>query len=102
MHNKRERRKELQGCVETGAEILISYKWDQFAEIVVAVAVAVECRAKGQLSSKCLFGIFLKTNKKINFTSMVPQVEMFLVVFWVKLKTSERHFKINWPLQLFD
>ena len=43
------------------------------------------CRAKGQLISKCLFGIFnfpKKRTKKFNFTTMVPQVELFSFVFW--------------------
>ena len=29
---------------------------------------------------------------------MIPQVDLFLFVFWKKLKTPERHFKINWAL----
>ena len=40
---------------------------------------------KGQLISKCLFGIFnspKKRTKKFNFTTMVPQVELFSFVFW--------------------
>ena len=40
---------------------------------------------KGQLISKCLFGIFKspkKRTKKFDFTTMVPQVELFLCVFW--------------------
>ena len=41
--------------------------------------------AKGQLISKCLFGIFNSLNKqtkKLDFTTMVPQVELFSFVFW--------------------
>ena len=41
--------------------------------------------AKGQLISKCLFGIFnspKKRTKKFDFTTMVPQVELFLFTFW--------------------
>ena len=40
---------------------------------------------KGQLISKCLFGIFnspKKRTKKFDFTTMVPQVELFSFVFW--------------------
>ena len=40
---------------------------------------------KGQLISKCLFGIFnspKKQTKKFNFTTMVPQVELFSFFFW--------------------
>ena len=36
--------------------------------------------SKGQLFSKCLFGVFnflQKTNENFNFTTMVPQVESF-------------------------
>ena len=41
--------------------------------------------SKGQLISKCLFGIFhspKKRTKKFDFTTMVPQVELFSFVFW--------------------
>ena len=41
---------------------------------------------KGQLISKCLFG----TNKKIDFTAMAPQVELFSFVFW----ENWRHQKV--------
>ena len=40
---------------------------------------------KGQLISKCLLVIFnspKKRTKKFDFTTMVPQVELFLFVFW--------------------
>ena len=40
---------------------------------------------KGHLISKCLFGIFnspKKGTKTFDFTTMAPQVEMFLFVFW--------------------
>ena len=53
---------------------------------------------KGQLISKCLFGIFnspKKRTKKFNFTTMVPQVDLFFVHFLGELKTPERHFEIN-------
>ena len=33
---------------------------------------------------------------------MKPQVDLFLFVFWRKLKTTKRHFEINWPLCLLD
>ena len=41
--------------------------------------------AKGQLISKCLFGIFnssKKRTKKFDFTTMATQVELFSFVFW--------------------
>ena len=40
---------------------------------------------KGQLISKCLFGIFnfpKKRTKKFDFTTVVPQVELSSFVFW--------------------
>ena len=40
---------------------------------------------KGQLILKCLFGIFnspKKGTEKFDFTTMVPQVELFSLVFW--------------------
>ena len=40
---------------------------------------------KGQLISKCLFGTFnspKKRTKIFDFTTMVPQVELFSFVFW--------------------
>ena len=46
---------------------------------------AIQTSSKGQLISKGLFGIFnspKKLTKKINFTTMVSQVELFLFVFW--------------------
>ena len=62
--------------------------------------------SKGQLISKCLFGIFnspKKTNKNIRLyynAMVVPQVELFSFVFWKNLKTIKRDFEINWPLVL--
>ena len=38
---------------------------------------------KGQLISKCLFGSIFKRTKKFDFTTKVPQVELFFsFVFW--------------------
>ena len=59
--------------------------------------------AKGQLISKCLFGIFnspKKQTKNLNFTTVVPQgsSRIVFVHFLVELKTPKRHFDINWPL----
>ena len=53
---------------------------------------------KGQLISKGLFGIFNSPKnrmKKIEFTTMIPQVDLFSFIFWEKLKTPKRHFEIN-------
>ena len=54
--------------------------------------------AKGQLISKGPFGILnspKKRTKKFDFTTMIPQVDLFSFVFWEKLKTPKRHFEIN-------
>jgi hypothetical protein len=51
---------------------------------------------KGQLISKCLFGVFTspkKQTKKFDFTAMVPQVELFLFVFLGELKTQKKTFQ---------
>ena len=53
---------------------------------------------KGQLISKGLFGILnspKKRTKNFDFTTMIPQVDLFSFVFWEKLKTPKRHFEIN-------
>ena len=57
---------------------------------------------KGRLISKGpLVSSFLpkKRTKKFNFTTMVPQVELFPFVFLGELKTPKRHFEIYWPLE---
>ena len=49
--------------------------------------------AKGQTKSKRFFSsrrFLQKGTKEFYFSTMKPQV-----VFWRKLKTSKRHFKIN-------
>ena len=45
----------------------------------------------GNVSSK-------KWPNEFDFTIMIPQVDLFLFFFWKKLKTTKRHFEINWPL----
>ena len=53
---------------------------------------------KGQLISKCLFCIFnspKKRTKKFDFTTLVPQVKLFLFGFLGELKTPKRHFEIK-------
>ena len=50
---------------------------------------------KGPLISKCLFGIFnspKKRTKKFDFTTIVPQVELFSFVFWENLR-HQKTFK---------
>ena len=48
------------------------------------------------------FGVFdflqKKRTKEFDFTTMIPQVDLFLFVFWRKSKKPKRHFEINWPL----
>ena len=70
-----------------------------FEKALIFVTFAVW--SKGQLISKCLFGIFdssKKPTKKSDLTTMVPPVELFSFIFWKNLKTPKRHFEINWPL----
>ena len=53
---------------------------------------------KGRLISKGIFGILnslKKLTKKYDFTTMIPQVDLFLFIFWEILKTLKRHFGIN-------
>ena len=53
---------------------------------------------KGQIISQANYGILKpskKTTNKFNFTTMIPQVDLLLFVFWRKLKTLKRHFEIN-------
>ena len=41
------------------------------------------------------------SSEKFDFTTMIPQVDLFSFVFWRKLKTPKIHFEINWPLPLY-
>ena len=53
---------------------------------------------KGQLISKCLLGVFNtpeKLKKKFDFTTMVPQVDLFSFVFWRKSKTPKTISKLS-------
>ena len=36
-----------------------------------------------------------KQTKNFDLTATLPQVEMFLFVFWGELQTPKRHFEIN-------
>ena len=55
--------------------------------------------AKGQLISKCLFGIFDSPKKskenKIDFTTNGTSSRIVFVRFLGELKTPKRHFEIN-------
>ena len=58
-------------------------------------------KSKGQTNSKRFFQADVSSNKrtnKFNFTTMIPQDDLCLFIFWKKLKTPKRNFKINWPL----
>ena len=41
---------------------------------------------------------FKKGTNEFNFTTMIPQVDLFSFVFWKKLNTPKRHFESKWPL----
>ena len=53
--------------------------------------------AKGQLISK---GVLMssisskKRTKEFDFTTMIPQIDLFSFVFWRKSKTPKKHFEI--------
>ena len=56
--------------------------------------------AKGQLISKCIFGVFnfsQKTNKTFQLLGYLRST-CSRSFFWEKLKTLKRHFEINWTL----
>ena len=58
---------------------------------------------KGQRNSKWFFQDNFSSKKqtsKFNFTSMIPQLNLFSFVFWRKLKTPKIYVKINWSLEL--
>ena len=62
-----------------------------------AIIRSIKRPCKGQLISKCIFGVFNspeKRTKKFNFTTMLPEVELFLLFFLEELKTPKRHFEI--------
>ena len=53
---------------------------------------------KGQLISKCIFGIFnspKRRTRKFDFTATVPQVKNGFVHFLGEFKAQKRHFEIN-------
>ena len=57
--------------------------------------------ANGHTKSKWFFQADVSSNNRTNefdSTTMIPQVYLFLFVFWKKFKTPKRHFEINWPL----
>ena len=64
---------------------------------------SVLIHTKGQLISKCLFGIFncpKKWTKKFDFTTNYGTSSRIVFVrFLGELMTTKRHFEINWPLR---
>ena len=59
---------------------------------------------KGQLISKCLFGVFNSPKKKNENNSTWGTIVVksnFFVRFLGELKIPKRHFEINWPPDLF-
>ena len=55
-------------------------------------------KTKGQLISKCSFGIFKspkKGTKKIDFTTMVPQVKLFSFFFWENWRHQKDILKLT-------
>ena len=53
---------------------------------------------KGQTNSKTFFQDSVSSKKRMNefdFTTMIPQVDLFSFVFWRKLKTPKSYFEIN-------
>ena len=58
----------------------------------------LNCDNKGQLVSKANYQAVNFSKKRTNefdFTTMIPEDNLFLFVFWKKLKTPKRHFQIN-------
>ena len=52
---------------------------------------------KGQLISKGVLMYSIsskKRTKELDFTTMIPQIDLFSFVFWRKSKTPKNHFKI--------
>ena len=40
-----------------------------------------------------------KRTNEFNFTTMIPQVDLFSFVLWRKSTTPKNHLEINWPLE---
>ena len=63
---------------------------------------------KGQLISKCPYGVFNSSKnerKYLTFSTIIPQVELFLFIFWKNWRYQKKISKLcNWPLGscLFD
>ena len=56
---------------------------------------------KGQLISKCLFGVINSSKKRmktIRFEETIVVKSSFFVSFLEELKISKRHYEFKWPL----
>ena len=52
--------------------------------------------SKGQLISKYFFQVIdFLTKNNFDFTTMIPQVDLFSFVFWRESTTPKNHFEIN-------
>ena len=61
------------------------------------------CMRKVQLILKWFLGSSISSKRqtnKFNFTSMIPQVDLFSFVFWRKSMTPKNNFEIKWPLEM--
>ena len=58
---------------------------------------------KGQIISKGFLMSSIsskKQTKEFDYTTMIPQIDLFSFVFWRKSKTPKNDFEIIWPLRL--
>ena len=61
-------------------------------------ALGIYIGPKRQTKSEQFFQANVSSKKQTNefyFTTMKPQVDLFLLVFWKKLKAPKRHFEIK-------
>ena len=61
--------------------------------------------SNGEKKSKWFFQVDVSSKKWTNefyLTTMKPQVDLFLFVYWRKLKTPKRHFEIIWPVESIE
>ena len=96
------------------SEISKYYWWPQsylkgetftsFSSLTPCWAFGIEINSwgcKGQLSSNGVLMSSISSKKRMkefDFTTMIPQIDLFSFVFWRKSKTPKNHFEIIWPL----
>ena len=74
------------------ADVLLNYS--NFAQHAILTLVP----PKGQRNSKLFFKDNVSSKKRMNefnFTTKIPQVDLFSFVFWRKLMTQKSYFEIN-------